>query len=236
MKAVIAIAAALVLTGCASNGVASRTASCPKAGADQELALNMADDMANEGRLYASLANLERLPEDLVQVRLRKARVLRLMGRNEAEPLYQSLLGTCLAADGEHGLGQLAAARNDNTTAIEHLERAMKMTPTEGKIRNDLGVVYLNQRRISEARFEFMTAMELQQSDTLAALNMVTLLIYQDNWKQAAELANMAKLSPQQVADAQARAEKIRGSANNAVTSPANRLTEVVDASSGAVK
>ncbi len=158
------------------------------------------------------------------------------MGRNEAEPLYKSLLGTCLAADGEHGLGQLAVAKNDNAAATQYLERAAKMAPTEGKIRNDLGVVYLNQRRISEARFEFMTAMELQQSDTLAALNMVTLLIYQDNWKQAAELANMAKLSPQQVADAQARAEKIRGSATNTMTSPANRLTEVVDASTGAVK
>lgn len=237
MKAVIAIAATLMLAGCASNSVvASRSTQCAKPESDQELALNMAEDMANEGRLYASLANLERLPEDLVQVRLRKARVLRLMGRNEAEPLYKSLLGTCLAADGEHGLGQLAAAKNDNAAATQYLERAAKMAPTEGKIRNDLGVVYLNQRRISEARFEFMTAMELQQSDTLAALNMVTLLIYQDNWKQAAELANMAKLSPQQVADAQARAEKIRGSATNAVTSPANRLTEVVDASTGAVK
>jgi hypothetical protein len=65
---------------------------------------------------------------------------------------------------------------------------------------------------------------------------MVTLLIYQDNWKQAAQLASMAKLSPQQVADAQARAEKIRGSAGNATTSQSNRLTEVVDASTGAVK
>ena len=64
----------------------------------------------------------------------------------------------------------------------------------------------------------------------------MTLLIYQDNWKQAAELANMAKLSPQQVADAQARAEKIRGSATNTMTSPANRPTEIVDASTGAVK
>jgi Flp pilus assembly protein TadD len=237
MKAMIAITATLMLAGCASHGtVASSTASCAKPGADQELALNLADDMANEGRLYASLANLERLPEDLVQVRLRKARVLRLMGRSEAEPLYKSLLGTCLAADGEHGLGQLAAAKNDNANAMEHLERAAKMAPTEGKIRNDLGVVYLNQKRIPQARFEFMTAMELQQSDTLAALNMVTLLIYQDNWKQAAQLASMAKLSPQQVADAQARAEKIRGSAGNATTSQSNRLTEVVDASTGAVK
>ncbi|MBA1380549.1 tetratricopeptide repeat protein [Pseudomonas brassicacearum] len=237
MKAMIAITATLMLAGCASHGtVASSPASCAKPGADQELALNLADDMANEGRLYASLANLERLPEDLVQVRLRKARVLRLMGRSEAEPLYKSLLGTCLAADGEHGLGQLAAAKNDNANAMEHLERAAKMAPTEGKIRNDLGVVYLNQKRIPQARFEFMTAMELQQSDTLAALNMVTLLIYQDNWKQAAQLASMAKLSPQQVADAQARAEKIRGSAGNATTSQSNRLTEVVDASTGAVK
>jgi Flp pilus assembly protein TadD len=237
MKAMIAVAASLMLAGCASNGtVASSPAQCAKPGSDQELALNLADDMANEGRLYASFANLEGLPEDLVQVRLRKARVLRLMGRSDAEPLYKSLLGTCLAADAEHGLGQLAAARHDNASATEHLERAAKMAPTEGKIRNDLGVVYLNQRRIPQARFEFMTAMELRQSDTLAAFNMVTLLIYQDNWKQAAELANMARLSPQQIADAQARAERIRGSADNAVTSPSNRSTEVVDASTGAVK
>ncbi|MBC3363788.1 tetratricopeptide repeat protein [Pseudomonas sp. SWRI154] len=237
MKAVIAMAAALILSGCASNGtLASRPANCAKPGSDQELALNLADDMANDGRLYASLANLEGLPEDLVQVRLRKARVLRLMGRSEAEPLYKSLLGTCLAADGEHGLGQLAAARNDHASATEHLERAVRMAPTEGKIRNDLGVVYLNQRRIPQARFEFMTAMELQRSDSLAALNMVTLLIYQDNWKQAAELANMAKLSPRQIADAQARAEKIRGSAINPLTTQANRLNEVVDASTDAAK
>ncbi|SFY13770.1 tetratricopeptide repeat protein [Pseudomonas sp. NFACC36] len=236
MKAIIALTASLMLAGCASNGVASRPTSCVKPGSDQELALNLADDMANDGRLYASLANLEGLPEDLVQVRLRKARVLRLMGRNEAEPLYQSLLGTCLAADGEHGLGQLAAARNDNATAIEHLERAVKMAPTEGKIRNDLGVVYLNLRRIPEARFEFMTAMELRQSDSLAALNMVTLLIYQDNWKQAAELASMARLSPSQVADAQARAEKIRGMTNKVGITQADRLTEVADVSSGTVK
>lgn len=73
MKAIIALTASLVLAGCASNGVASRPTSCVKPGSDQELALNLADDMANDGRLYASLANLEGLPEDLVQVRLRKA-------------------------------------------------------------------------------------------------------------------------------------------------------------------
>ncbi|WPN59530.1 tetratricopeptide repeat protein [Pseudomonas sp. P9_31] len=235
MKAVIAIATTLMLAGCATNGLSSRPVSCAKPASEQELALNLADNMANEGRLYASLANLEGLPDDLVQVRLRKARVLRLMGRNDAGPLYQSLLGTCLAAEGEHGLGQLAAAKNDNATAATHLERAVKMSPTDDKMRNDLGVVYLNQRRIPEARFEFMTAMELKQADSLAALNMVTLLIYQDNWKAAAELANRASLSPQQVAEAQNRAEKLKTSAKKAVASEGNRKTEaVVDASAGA--
>jgi Flp pilus assembly protein TadD len=216
--------------------VTSRPPECAKPASEQELALSLADNMANEGRLYASLANLEGLPDNLVQVRLRKARVLRLMGRSEAAPLYESLLGTCLAADGEHGLGQLAAAKNDNAAATLHLERAVKMAPTDDKMRNDLGVVYLNQRRIPEARFEFMTAMELKQANTLAALNMVTLLIYQDNWKAASELVTRADLSPKQFAEAQARAEKLKASANKVVASERNRRTEVADASSSAIK
>jgi len=237
MKAVIAITATLMLAGCASNGMPSRPGSCAKPGSEQELALNLADNMAEEGRLYASLANLEGLPDSVVQVRLRKARVLRLMGRSgDAQPLYESLLGTCLAAEGEHGLGQLAAARNDNATAAIHLERAVKMAPTDDKMRNDLGVVYLNQRRIPEARFEFMTAMELKQENTLAALNMVTLLIYQDNWKAAAELVTRADLSPKQVVEAQTRAEKLKASARKVVASEGNRKTEVADASTSANK
>jgi len=237
MKAVIAIAATLMLAGCASNGMPSRPGSCAKPGSEQELALNLADNMAEEGRLYASLANLEGLPDSVVQVRLRKARVLRLMGRSgDAQPLYESLLGTCLAAEGEHGLGQLAAARNDNATAAIHLERAVKMAPTDDKMRNDLGVVYLNQRRIPEARFEFMTAMELKQANTLAALNMVTLLIYQDNWKAAAELVTRADLSPKQVVEAQTRAEKLKASARKVVATDGNRKTEVADASTSANK
>lgn len=236
MKAVIAIAASVMLAGCATNGLSSRPSSCSAPGSDQQLSLNLADDMTNDGRLYASLANLEGLSDDLPQVRLRKARVLRLLGRNDAEPLYKSLLGTCLAAEGEHGLGQMAVARNDNAAAADHMERAMRMAPTDDKIRNDLGVVYLNQHRPNEARFQFMTAMELKPSDSLAALNLVTLLIYQDNWKQAAELANRASLSSKQVSDAQARAERLKAPAKKVVATEGKGMTEVVDASANAIK
>lgn len=215
MKALIAGLSLLLLGGCATNGQAPWSAlmspgACAKPSSEQELSLNLADDMANEGKMHASLANLQSLPESLPQVRQRKAKVYRLLGRSEAQPLYRSLLGTCMAAEGEHGLGQLAAARGDNAQALTHMQRAAQLAPTDEKIRNDLGVVYLNQRRMEDARFEFMTAMELKQSDQLAAVNLVTLLIYQDNWGQAAQLASQVGLSPEQVTEAQARAEKLK--------------------------
>jgi Flp pilus assembly protein TadD len=216
MKAVMAVCALLMLGGCATGGpsnppwAAFSGGSCGKLSDDQELSMNLADSMAKEGKLHASLANLQNLPEGFAQVQLRKARIYRQLGRPEAGPLYRGLLGTCLSAEGDHGLGQLAAARGDNTLAASYLERAAQAAPTDEKIRNDLGVVYLNQLRTDEARFEFLTALELKQSDQLAALNLVTLLIYQDQWNQAAELASRAELTPEQVSDAQARAQALK--------------------------
>ena len=176
MKAMIAGVCLLMLGGCANTGqnpwqALTSNASCAKLNSDQQLSLNLADDMASDGKLHASLANLQSLPDNIADVRLRKAKAYRLLGRSEAEPLYRSLLGSCLAAEAEHGLGQLAAARS---------------------------------------RFEFLTAMELKQSDQLAALNLVTLLLYQDDWNRAAELVSRLGLSPAQFSEAQGRAEKLK--------------------------
>lgn len=237
MKAVIAVIGLLLLSGCATDGGAPwapfsmAESSCAKLNSDQEFALNLAQGMADEGRLHASLANLENLPDTLGEVRLRKARVLRLLGRSDAEPLYRSLLGTCRAAEGEHGLGQLAVARGDNDQALAHLINAAKLAPTDEKIRNDLGVVYLNQLKLEQARFEFLTAIELKQSDPLAAINLVTLLIYQDNWKQAAELVSRMGLSPQQFSEAQARAESLKGPVGYRAV-PTDQVAAIIDPSS----
>ena len=230
MKKRLMIASLLLLGGCASNGQApwatlGAASSCGKLSADQELALNLADDMARDGKLHASLANLQSLPDTLSQVRLSKARVYRLLGRGEAKALYQSLAGGCLAGEAEHGLGQLAAARGDNAQALAHLQRAASLAPTDEKIRNDLGVVYLNQLRLNEARFEFLTAMELKQSDSLAAVNLVTLLLYQDNWAQACEVVSRAGLSPQQFTLAQLRAEQLKAGAKPAPVKPEHVAT-----------
>ncbi len=221
MKVLIAALVVMMLGGCASNGQSPWAAlttpgQCAKPGSEQELALNLADDLANEGKLHASLANLQNLPDALPQVRQRKARAYRLLGRSEAEPLYRSLLGTCMTAEGEHGLGQLAATQGDAAQALAHLQRAARLAPTDEKIRNDLGVVYLKQQRLEDARFEFMTAIELKQDDLLAAVNLVTLLIYQDDWGQAAKVVSQLGLSPEQVTEAQARAQKLKGSSTAA--------------------
>ncbi|MDI2142827.1 MULTISPECIES: tetratricopeptide repeat protein [unclassified Pseudomonas] len=215
MKTLMVVASLLLLGGCATDGQAPWTAmlaptSCSKLSAEQELSLNLVDDLANDGKLHASLANLQGLPDNLVEVRLRKARVYRLLGRSEAEPLYRGLLGTCLSADAEHGLGQLYAARGDNGQAQAHLQRAVRLAPTNENIHNDLGVVYLNQLRLEDARFEFLTAIELKQNNQLATLNLITLLIYQNNWQQAAEIVSRAHLTPEQFTDAQERAEKLK--------------------------
>lgn len=213
IKSVMVLAGLLALGGCASDGSApwlvAAANSCSKLASDDELKLNLAQDMVGEGRLHAALANLEGLP-DSVDVRLRKAQVLRQLGSSEAEPLYRSLLGTCRSDEGEHGLGQLAAARGDNSEALVHLLKAVKLAPTSEKIRNDLGVVYLNQLKFEQARFQFLTAMELKQSDSLAAENLLTMLLYQDNWNQAAEWVTRNGLTPEQFNDARARAEALK--------------------------
>ncbi|QXI15100.1 tetratricopeptide repeat protein [Pseudomonas hamedanensis] len=233
MKLLIIVASLLLLGGCATDGQAPWTsllspASCSKLTSEQELALNLADDLANDGKLHASLANLQSLPDNLSEVRLRKAKVYRLLGRNEAEPLYRSLLGGCLTAQAEHGLGQLYAARGDNGQAQAHLQRAVRLAPTDEKIRNDLGVVYLNQLRLNEARFEFLTAIELTQHNQLATLNMVTLLLYQNNWQQAAEIVSRSKLTPEQFTEARQRAEKLK-TPINAKAAPGDQVAAVID-------
>ena len=68
MKAVIVACGLLMLGGCATGGASNPpwlalSGSCAKLSGDQELSMNLADDMAKEGKLHASLANLQSLPE-----------------------------------------------------------------------------------------------------------------------------------------------------------------------------
>lgn len=233
MKAMLVWSCLVLLGGCAAQpspglGALFGAGACAKPDADQQLALNLADEMLNEGRPHAGLAHLEQLPERLDPVRLRKAQVSRLLGRSEAEPLYRSLLGGCLAAQSEHGLGQLAAARGDDLLALQHLQRAVRLAPTDERVRNDLGVVLMNLGRFEPARFELLTALELQDDQRLPAINLVTLALVQDDWQQASDLVSRLRLGPEQFAEAQARARQVKSSGRGSLAA-AKTAADVVN-------
>jgi len=212
----LAIAVLLSLYGCAPvaqrfhRGEAQQTdASCPSLSQEQVLTLNLSQEMVEEGRLHAALANLQRLPNDLPEVRWKKARVLRLLRDDRSEALYRSLLGTCFAAQGEHGLGQLDFARDDLHRALAHFRRAVNLAPTDDAIRNDLGLVYLTLRRIREARFELLTAQELNRTNPHPVDNLLTLLLYQDMWSEAGSLAESQNVSAERMRRAERRAREM---------------------------
>ncbi|WP_437882598.1 tetratricopeptide repeat protein [Pseudomonas sp. LRF_L74] len=190
---------------------------CAKPNQEQNLELNLARDMAAEGRLHAALAHLQGLPDSLPDVRLGKAQLLRRLDRSEARGLYQSLLDTCLSAAGHHGLGQLAVSRGDLREAELQLGEAARLEPTDARIRNDLGVLYLRQGRVEAARFELLTALELNQAQSRPAINLLALLLYQERWEQAAKLIDKVGLSSAQTRSAEALARELGASSGAAL-------------------
>ncbi len=239
------------LVGCAADPATpwlvqrevSKPKNCEPLTSDQELVLGLSQDMANSGRLHAALANLERLPAKLPEARLRKAQMLRVLGRSEAEQLYAELVNTCLVADAHHGLGQIEVARKNYSRALHHLRIATSLSPANDAMRNDLGVAYLNMQRLPEAHFELMTAIELNETDTRAVQNMLTLLIYQDKWNHARDLVSRKKLTTDQFRDAEKRAAALKAehaarlaSAKRGGQVPVSRPVERIEPQPAAVK
>lgn len=183
---------------------------CTPLSKEQELVLGLSQKMMTSGRLHAALANIELLPHKVPEARLNKAQILRMLNRPEAEALYESLLDSCLVASGYHGLAQVAVAEQRHQQALEHLQKAVALAPTNDAMRNDLGVVYLNLRQLEEAQFELVTAIELNEGKPRAAGNLVTLLVYQNRLEQAGKLVSRYQLSPAQYQSAVARARRLQ--------------------------
>lgn len=188
----------------------SKIATCDPLSREQELAINLSKEMVSARRLHAALANLERLPDELPEARLGKAQILRLLKRPEAEGLYQSLTGTCLIAEGYHGLAQMAVLRDDNETALTYMQKAVAHEPTNEAMRNDLGIIYMNLRKLEEARFELLTAAELNESSSRAMLNLLTLTLYEENFDGASKLAARYNIPSKQYQQALTKARTMR--------------------------
>lgn len=203
----------LFLGGCANLPGAGPTVgqSCDEhLSQAQQLQLDMARDMLKDGRLHAALANLETMPPQLLDVRESKAVALRRIGSPKAKALYQGLLDSCKAGEAHHGLGQIALRDGHLAEAEREMREAARLQPTDGLIRNDLGVVLLRKGDREGARFEFLTAVELNEGDKLPATNLLSLLFLEGEDSQAAALIDKAHLSDDQVRQAHSRADALR--------------------------
>lgn len=205
----------LALGGCANldtlGGGPSVGQNCDeKLGQSVELQLNLAREMLDNGRVHAALANLETLPPNSLEVRESKALALRRIGDPKARIVYEGLLGTCKAAEAHHGLGQIAMRGGNTVEAERELREAARLQPTNSSLRNDLGYVLLRRGDMEKARFEFITAMELNEHDKLPATNLLSVMFIQGENSEASRLIQSVGLSADQVRAAQDQAKDLR--------------------------
>lgn len=185
-------------------------AECPSGlVSEQELKLNLARDLALQGKLYAALAQLNALPEKAPAVLRQKGDITRRLGMAEAKDYYLRLRSTCLVGYAEHGLGLIAAAHGDYEEAEQLLRKAATYLPTDYQIRNDLGLVYLYLNRDKDAHFQLMTSLELAQGDSLPAVNLLSLFLLMGDVKQISSLSNQMQFSGDQLADAMSRCSEV---------------------------
>ncbi|MEX6780766.1 hypothetical protein AB3459_03185, partial [Pseudomonas aeruginosa] len=81
-----------------------------------------------------------------------------------------------------------------------------RLRPTESRFRNDLGVALLKRGDRVGARFEFITALELQQGGKLPATNLLGLLYLQGDREDAQRLIERLQLDARDIRAAEARA------------------------------
>lgn len=169
-----------LLAGCASPpprpGAADADCGRP-AEAGSQTRLTMIRQLLDSGHPYAALAHLDAAAmRGPAAIHLR-ADILRRMGRlAEARGHYEQLLGTCMAGSGHHGLGLLAGQKGRLPDSVAHLRQARLALPAEARVRNDLGYALMLSNDLEAARFEFLTALDLDPEDRRAALNLILLL------------------------------------------------------------
>lgn len=146
---------------------------------DEDLRRSVVEQLADQGDLYAALAQVDALPRRSASVGLLRAGILRQLDPSESERWYRALLGTCLSGRAEHGLGLLEASRGRYGDALVRMQVAARAYPADPRIRNDLGVLYLYLSNDARAAFELRTAHELAKDDLQPRFNLMLLALLQ---------------------------------------------------------
>lgn len=183
---------------------------------DQNVKLDLIRKLMDSGKLFAALAHLEDTRSTSLQSIYLRAEILRQTNRTQqAVALYRDLLSGCMAGKGYHGLGLIAGRDNKVSESVSYLQKAEAELPVDVRVRNDLGYALLLDGQFDPARNEFLTALELDGGNSLAATNMVLLLLVTGKEQEMQAFASQMNIDSATVAQLREQAEKIKASPGN---------------------
>ncbi len=163
---------------------------------DEDLVRALIEERIREGNYYAALAQIQTLPAEVAVVAALRADILRHLASPQAESWYRALQGSCLSGRAEHGLGLLAAQRGDYRLAMQKVAAAAALMPTDSRVRNDLGFIYLHLSMDRQAEFELRTAAELAPDDRIPVFNLALMALLRsdtESWSYWAARSNFGE-------------------------------------------
>ncbi|WP_182266274.1 Flp pilus assembly protein TadD [Stenotrophomonas maltophilia] len=243
---IVALAAVAGASGCASTTpkylrAPSLAAPEPAPQDSRNAYLELIERMQQQGAWYASLAHVDAFRQrygDPPALRLLQADALRETGQADAAvTLYRDLSSGPQAAAAAHGLGLIAARRDDDAGSEQALARATELQPLNTSYLGDLGYARLRAGQFERAREPLAKALELSPGNAKATANLALWAVLRGDTATAERLAQQANLNDetrlsiqQQAAQIRARLQQRKAAAAAAAVVPATARALASDA------
>lgn len=217
--ACLLFALAAVASGCASTTpkylrAPSLAAPEPAPQDSRNAYLELIARMQQQGAWYASLAHVDAFRQrygDRPALRLLQADALRETGQTDAAiALYRELSTGPQAAAAAHGLGLIAAHRDDDAGSEQSLALATQLEPLNTDYLGDLGYARLRAGQFDQAREPLAKALELSPGNAKATANLALWAVLRGDTATAERLAQQANLNEDSRRGIQQQAEQIR--------------------------
>lgn len=178
---------------------------------EDQVHLDLVDRLADGGKPYAALAQLENEPLDTQAHWLRKGRLLAATQQLQAaEKLFRALAEQCGSGEAYHGLGMVLLKTWRTEQGVAELRIARAESPASGNIRNDYGYALLLQGEYEQAAYELRTALELMDGEGPVRQNLAAAYILTDNEQGLRMLTERYSFGVDEIAHAQRLAQSFR--------------------------
>jgi len=213
------LAFATAATGCASSTpkylrAPSLAEPTPAPQDSRNAYLELIERMQQQGAWYASLAHVDAFRQrygDSPALRLLQADALRQTGQIDAAiALYRGLDSGAQAAAAAHGLGLIAAGRDQDEASEQALAKATQLQPLNTDYLGDLGYARLRAGRYEQAREPLAKALELSPGNAKATANLALWAVLRGDAATAERLAQQANLGADTRRSIEQQAQQIR--------------------------